>query len=506
MKGLFEETFRSITNSVKIGISNDCNMENFTSSFGEVFFLIDGMGESKEVNKSFRLAASAIKKHIILNPNQTLNPNQIINESIKSANNSLEYVNKKNSVHRGIGSVFLLIISKNWVVYYSYCGNSILYLIRGNSIYNLTEIQSSEKELDCEGNLNYDENDGLKTYKDDKFLLCSYRMTEVLDSQKLYNIVNDLQPKQACEELLDLANIVGCKDYISAQIFHIFKSNLLLDDLRDMKSGGVFEKGKIIEEEKATNEPIEDIKKTNFKEDIQEYIDERKGRKFFPIYLRISGIMVIIILILAIVEFDIFNSNKTLMKNIQTPKENKAFTQVQNDIDMAEQLRRFLKELFVGENPINDFDSKKIVLNILIEKLIYKDLKSNTTSNNDIKMLTKDIRDNNLKFKELKKINDDDQDYYNADLIMTENGNIKTYSISLVEEDNKYMISKIMLKHDLIRFKPLEKKGYSEVNYSFKNNEGYNENDEELLKDKYVEKKIESNYSKRIILNDKVLK
>jgi len=504
MRGLFEETFKSKTNSVKIGIRNDCMMENFTSSFGEVFFLIDGMNEIKEVASTFKRVASSIKKHIILNPNQTLNPNQIIEESIKSANSLREYVIEKKSVQNETGSIFLLIKSKAGTLYYNYYGDSVLYLIRGNSICNLEKIRPSEKGIEYGLDPSYDENEGLITYKDDKLLLCSYRMTEVLDNQIIFNIVNDLQPKQACEELLDLSSIFECKDYVSVQIFHILKNNLLSDDTSDVKSDGKFEKKKINKKGSAIIRSIEDINKTNFQEDIQGCFDERKRRKFSLKYLSIGGIMISVILISAVLEFEVFNNNKTINGSTQTSKINKVFTQAPNDLETEEQFRKILKEKPIKENDLTDFGLIRLDTNILIDNIIYKDLSSNTLSDNDIKKLIKDLRDSNLIFKEYEKIRDYGQDQYNIDFIIKENGNVKT--LTLLKEGNKYKISKILLKQGLNKLKPLDKISNTKVNRSYKNNESYSINDEELYNNKYKEEKRKLNYSKRIILDDRVLK
>lgn len=214
-----------------------------------LFIIADGMGghEGGEIASSMavKVISGYLKDKIPLFSKSNYNDSERILESLKE---SILLANKKIMIKanseiglKGMGTTVVLALFLNDRLYIAHVGDSRAYLIREKTIKQLTEDHSVVMQMVKEGIITIEETKkhhlrhilsqavgtsphlrpDLQSFhwkKGDYFLFCTDGLTDTLDEQRLLTtILNcDGDPQKGCETLINLANIEGGRDNVTA--------------------------------------------------------------------------------------------------------------------------------------------------------------------------------------------------------------------------------------------------------------------------------------------------
>ena len=157
---------------------------------------------------------------------------------------------------RGMGTTVVCLLIAGGRGYIAYVGDSRLYLVRGELVYQLTEDHSLMNELVRRGKIRADEFDDspYANYKNamtravgptptvevdtldfdmvpgDAFLLCSDGLYEYLDDQDISKVLPLPEIRKVPGQLIDIANRRGGKDNITAIVVQIPRSDAQGDE------------------------------------------------------------------------------------------------------------------------------------------------------------------------------------------------------------------------------------------------------------------------------------
>ena len=214
----------------------------------KLYILADGMGGYEGGEIASELATTAAKNYIETNFENTPKDREEILKLIKSA---MEYANmvvyeksKEDEKLEGMGTTLEICLIYNNKAYIGHVGDSRIYRIRGIFIRKLTTDHSYVEKLIKDGTITREEaaNHPKKNMltkalgcnifvepdvaargfiKDDILLICSDGLTNMVDEDKIYDIVKE-NAEEAPQKLIDLANRNGGIDNITAIVI---KSN-----------------------------------------------------------------------------------------------------------------------------------------------------------------------------------------------------------------------------------------------------------------------------------------
>src|SRR5690606_13081785 len=128
----------------KVRERNEDYMVSFQCSYGFVFVVCDGMGGHIAGEIASRLAANTIKEFIKESAFELESAQQIIYEAICGANSAIVNRSEEDAELKGMGTTcVVLIISEdsegNEVAFLGNVGDSRIYLIRSDNIYQVTK-------------------------------------------------------------------------------------------------------------------------------------------------------------------------------------------------------------------------------------------------------------------------------------------------------------------------------------------------------------------------------
>jgi serine/threonine protein phosphatase PrpC len=371
----------------KVRKKNEDYMEIFKCDSGDVFIVCDGMGGHIGGEVASRLAVFTIKEFMTENPKGITNESQLISEALNAANNALHNKTKENPDLKGMGTTCVILILKNEFAYIGNVGDSRIYLIRGNSIYQITKDQSFVQELVNQGIISYEEAEnhprkneilqalgvnqkidpqlnpeGLKVYKNDKFILCSDGLSGMVTDRDILNIVEQSSAMEACEKLVTLANINGGTDNITVQVIHILNGEVLPEDLKNVPppNSTIKDSGNTAEPKSDATREMKTVKENDYRD-----IPEKKSNLKYYV---IGCVVLLLVLLFAIWFFFLRGADKQ--------SEIKSQEKIQVDENKAEyktvtdKLYGFLKEkLYRGKNIENNLTPPA---DIIFNKFIYK--------------------------------------------------------------------------------------------------------------------------------------
>jgi serine/threonine protein phosphatase PrpC len=233
-------------------------MESFESPFGYVFVVCDGMGGHVGGEIASRLAASTIKNVFISNPNNLTSPADLIEEGITEANRAVYNKSIEDISLKGMGTTCIVLVIKEGIIFYGHAGDSRLYIIRDNKIYQLTKDHSFVQSLVDQGLLSDAEAEnhprkneitkalgispsltpdilrkGMLVYKNDYLILCSDGLSNMVSEREMLETVITSEPFDACNRLVEMANIAGGTDNITIQIIKIISGQNLPEELKN---------------------------------------------------------------------------------------------------------------------------------------------------------------------------------------------------------------------------------------------------------------------------------
>jgi protein phosphatase len=231
-----------------IGKARDMNQDYYYISPNEssihLYVLADGMGGYKGGEIASTLATISVKNYIESNFENTPKDKEELQKLIKSA---MEYANmvvheksREEEELESMGTTLEVCLIYNNKAYIGHIGDSRIYRIRGDFFRKLTTDHSYVEKLVKDGTITKEEavNHPKKNMltkalgcsafvepdvtvkgfvKDDIILMCSDGLTNMIEEEKIYEIIKE-NYKIAPEKLVELANENGGYDNITAII------------------------------------------------------------------------------------------------------------------------------------------------------------------------------------------------------------------------------------------------------------------------------------------------
>jgi protein phosphatase len=221
-----------------------------------LFMVADGMGGHLGGEFASKIAVKTVEdtiRQILQDPEATLStdsvfdrndPGELLKYSIRVASQRIYEEACLNTNLRGMGTTAVVLFLRDGKGYIAHVGDSRAYLVKNGDIRQLTADHSLVAEQLRAGFITEDE---LKHHKfkniitrsvgfqneveidllirdlepDDRFLLCSDGLTNLVDDADLHKIVLKNPPKDACKKLIDLANKRGGDDNVTVVISNI---------------------------------------------------------------------------------------------------------------------------------------------------------------------------------------------------------------------------------------------------------------------------------------------
>ncbi len=208
------------------------------NSILKYFIIADGMGGVNGGAVASKIAVESIKEYI----DEALedieftpeNISELINQAILTANEAILERTKVENKYKGMGTTIIIAMIFRNRVYIGHVGDSRIYRIRKNIIRQLTKDHSYVQALYREGTITKEEAENhpqknilLKVVgceeelepdilvkgfiKDDLLLLCTDGLTNMVDSEDIYDIIvqNRNNLDDACKKLISEANKNG---------------------------------------------------------------------------------------------------------------------------------------------------------------------------------------------------------------------------------------------------------------------------------------------------------
>ncbi len=241
-----------------IGLNRENNEDNFCiDETMNLFIVADGMGGHASGQVASKIAVDVIKERLqyvlkkdnieyYQNPKNSKHANYLVN-CIHIANQVIYEAGQKYQQNKGMGTTIAaaLIDGNNLIV--ANVGDSRLYLIRDNTINQLTMDHSLVMEQVRKGLITLEEANKsdmqnvllralgneqtvevdvseMPLNNNDYILLCSDGMVRMVNDEKILEVIQELKdPKIICEKLITLANNAGGKDNITVVVANIKK-------------------------------------------------------------------------------------------------------------------------------------------------------------------------------------------------------------------------------------------------------------------------------------------
>lgn len=231
-----------------IGKARDMNQDYYYIPTQEeelpLYILADGMGGYQGGEIASKLATTAVKNYITSNFDKIEKEKEEILKLVQSA---MEYANmvvyeksKEDKDLEGMGTTLEVCLIYNNKAYIGHVGDSRIYRIRREFMRKLTHDHSYVEKLVKDGTISKEEamhhpkkNMLMKALgctafvepdvmikgfiKDDRILMCSDGLTNMLTDEQIYEIVKQ-EGQQAPNKLIEMANEAGGYDNITAII------------------------------------------------------------------------------------------------------------------------------------------------------------------------------------------------------------------------------------------------------------------------------------------------
>ncbi len=241
------------------GMKRPKNEDNFVVELGAgVFVVADGVGGSACGEVASKMAVDIIGGYFrnVDNANSAQHDGQATSASseitmaIKQANDHIYNTAKDDPKLSGMATTVVAAALCGDRLSIAHAGDSRLYLIRGNTIEQLTDDHSLVAEQIRKGMMTKEEAhevgmrnvitqslgftpdidvdvEEMTVYDGDALLLCSDGLyTMVPDTAILHTVRSSVDPKRVCERLVYLANKKGGRDNITVIVAYIYKKKI----------------------------------------------------------------------------------------------------------------------------------------------------------------------------------------------------------------------------------------------------------------------------------------
>lgn len=218
-----------------------------------LYAVADGIGGSEGGEVASRIAVDALAEAIpdlLQEKDQPPNPGigsktesdgSLLRQAFTIANNKIRYAAGQNPELSSMGTTLAMILLMNEVACIAHVGDSRAYLLRSGEFKQLTAdhsfvadqlragVMTAEqarispyrhvitRALGANGEVLPDVSQ-LRVQKDDRFLLCTDGLTEMVDDEDIGRILAEAAPREAVQELLAVANDAGGVDNITAVV------------------------------------------------------------------------------------------------------------------------------------------------------------------------------------------------------------------------------------------------------------------------------------------------
>lgn len=218
-------------------------------SFGHLFIVADGMGAHAAGELASKLAVELIPHQYL--KSQNLAPAESLHKSIAEANSEIFRRGQANIEFRSMGTTcsVLTLLPEGAVA--AHVGDSRVYQLRGEQLFQLTFDHSLVWEMQAAGelsdetarsgvipknvitrslgpnaNVQIDIEGPFPVLKGDCFLLCSDGLSGQITDEELAAIMVALPPREAAELMIDLSNLRGGPDNITAVIAQVAEDSI----------------------------------------------------------------------------------------------------------------------------------------------------------------------------------------------------------------------------------------------------------------------------------------
>ena len=242
-------TTASATDIGKERTENQDSLGFFGSTpLGPVWVICDGMGGSAGGKTASALAVETIG--IVVCENESAmdgaEVGRVLCASAERANKVVFDRAQGNAELQGMGTTMVGLAIKDRHAYVAHVGDSRLYLIRKQQIRKLTKDHTLVQDLVEKGVVSIEEakthphshilSDAigvketlkvvvtgapLKIRAGDHFVMCTDGLTGQVDDQAILAVASTLEPQEACDRLVELANENGGPDNITVQIIRV---------------------------------------------------------------------------------------------------------------------------------------------------------------------------------------------------------------------------------------------------------------------------------------------
>jgi PPM family protein phosphatase len=260
------DSYRIIVgNATDTGIVRSYNedyMAHFDTPYGYCIIVCDGMGGHAAGDIASRAATEALK-HYLQDGNLTKleTPNSLQN-ALEFANYKLRQMVRENPKLAGMGTTCVMALIYRSDLFIAHAGDSRIYLIRNNTIRQLTRDHSTIQNLIDSGIMTPEEakhsnkknqitkaigifdrvepsvaKHALHLKHNDKILLCSDGLTTHVDQKEILKTVKaHVDAQDAALQLVEKANLLGGTDNITVQLIHYYgKSTVTLKEKIQIK-------------------------------------------------------------------------------------------------------------------------------------------------------------------------------------------------------------------------------------------------------------------------------
>jgi protein phosphatase len=230
----------------KVRQANEDYFGYFSGSWGELIVVSDGMGGNKGGYTASRVAIATIKNHFESLPEQ-FDEKEELRAALVAADVELKRQSQESEELREMGATAVILLLRNDEAFTAHIGDSRIYLIREQRIYQLTRDHSLvqqlvdakiitpeaakvhpkrnviSRSLGADGNSEPEVDEPFTLFKDDRFILCTDGLTTYVDGEELKDEVLQHSVFEACDRLVNLANERGGKDNITVQVVQVIK-------------------------------------------------------------------------------------------------------------------------------------------------------------------------------------------------------------------------------------------------------------------------------------------
>lgn len=389
---------------------NEDYMESFASSAGHFFVVCDGMGGHTSGEIASRLAVTTIKEYVSNNSGSSKSTKQLLAEAIQTANQTIIDKTIETPEYTGMGTTCVALCIKTGMVYYANVGDSRLYIVRNNKIYQLTKDQSFVQTLIDQGHISYDEAEshprkneliqalgitenvvpeinkvGLQIFKGDKFILCSDGLSGFVSDESILSILLQNDVYAASEKLVAAANENGGFDNITVQVVDIIEGDDLPQDLKNVPPLGALDKNI------TTSNFVRDNKSTRQIPEF-DFGNQRQKKKSNKGVLIFTAVFVLTTIILSVYLLIFYKKEEKPIVSNEPPKTN-------NSTSADTTIKSFFQTIYIGKKAANlkTDEIQNTFSNIIMDSIRYIS-KSNIETYFNLPNLLKNISEHDLIF------------------------------------------------------------------------------------------------------------